>query len=104
MPPHRTTSAYALTIRQTGRSRGGLLSRGAARATAQERRMHHKGGCHCGQVTIEVEGELTTAVSCNCSICSRKGALLWAVPRGKLRLLGSEDALGTYLFNKHAMA
>ena len=27
------------------------------------------------------------ALECNCSICSRKGALLWFVPRDKLRLL-----------------
>jgi hypothetical protein len=47
----------------------------------------YKGSCHCGNIAFEVEGELAQTVSCNCSICSRKGALLWAVPRDKLRLL-----------------
>ena len=42
-------------------------------------------------------------MDCNCSICSRKGALLWFVPRDKLRLLTSEENLGTYTFNKHVI-
>lgn len=66
--------------------------------------MLYKGGCHCGKIAFEVEGELTVAVACNCSICSRKGALLWAVPRDKLRLLTSDEGMGTYTFNKHAIA
>jgi hypothetical protein len=65
--------------------------------------MLYKGNCHCGKVAFEVEGELTAAVACNCSICSRKGALLWAVPRDKLRLTGSGNGMGTYVFNKHAI-
>ena len=49
-------------------------------APSEESRMIHRGSCHCGRIAFEVEGELTAAVACNCSICSRKGALLWAVP------------------------
>src|SRR5262245_27317899 len=66
--------------------------------------MIYKGGCHCGKVAIEVEGDLTAAVECNCSICARKGALMWAVPRDKVRLLTSEADLGRYTFNRHAIA
>jgi len=65
--------------------------------------MRYKGSCHCGKIAFEVEGELTGAAACNCSICSRKGALLWAVPRNKLRLLTSEEGIGTYTFNKHVI-
>jgi hypothetical protein len=65
--------------------------------------MLYKGNCHCGKVAFEVEGELTAAVACNCSICSRKGALLWAVPRDRLRLTGSGNGMATYVFNKHAI-
>jgi hypothetical protein len=68
-----------------------------------EERMLYKGSCHCSQVAFEVEGELEGAVACNCSICSRKGALLWAVPRDHLRLLAPEEAMGRYTFNKHAI-
>lgn len=66
--------------------------------------MRYRGSCHCGKVVIEVEGELTGAVECNCSICARKGALLWAVSRDKLRLLTPEKDLGRYTFNTHRIA
>lgn len=71
-----------------------------------ERREHmlYKGRCHCGRIAFEVEGELTAAVACNCSICFRKGSLLWAVPRDNLRLLTSEEGVGTYTFNKHVIS
>jgi hypothetical protein len=65
--------------------------------------MLYRGSCHCGKVAFEVEGEITGAVACNCSICSRKGALLWAAPRSSLRLLGSEQGLRSYTFNSHAI-
>lgn len=65
--------------------------------------MIYKGSCHCGRIAFEVEGELTGAMACNCSICSRKGSLMWFVPPDKLRLLTPEDALGTYMFNKHVI-
>ena len=65
--------------------------------------MIYQGSCHCGKIAFEVEGEITSAMSCNCSICARKGSLLWFVPREKLRLLTSEEDVGTYTFNKHAI-
>jgi hypothetical protein len=63
--------------------------------------MTHHGSCHCGQIRFDVEGEITTALSCNCSICQRKGALLWFVPRSTLRLLTPDDNARTYGFNQH---
>jgi hypothetical protein len=65
--------------------------------------MKHKGSCHCGRVAFEVEGEIKGAMACNCSICQRKGSLLWPVPREKLRLLTPENAASTYTFNKHVI-
>lgn len=63
--------------------------------------MNYSGSCHCGRVAFEVEGEITGALSCNCSICQRKGALMWFVPRAALRLRTPDEDAGTYLFNKH---
>jgi hypothetical protein len=63
----------------------------------------YNGSCHCGQIRFEVEGEVTQAMACNCSMCSRKGSLLWFVPRGQLRVLTSEENIGTYAFNKHVI-
>ena len=65
--------------------------------------MQYHGSCHCGKVAFEVEGELTGAMACNCSICSRKGALLWFVPRDKFKLLTPEENAATYTFNKHVI-
>jgi hypothetical protein len=63
--------------------------------------MKYKGSCHCGTVAFEVEGEIKSAMACNCSICQRKGSLLWFVPRSLLKLLTPEDAARVYEFNKH---
>ncbi len=63
----------------------------------------YTGSCHCGRIAYEVEGELAEAMECNCSHCSRKGYLLWFVPRERFRLKTSEEALSTYRFNKHVI-
>lgn len=63
--------------------------------------MLYKGSCHCGRVAYEVEGELQQVMDCNCSMCGRRGSLLWFVPRDKLRLLTPEQNASTYTFNKH---
>lgn len=65
--------------------------------------MKYKGSCHCRKIEFEVEGTIESVVSCNCSICSRKGSLLWFVPRERFNLLTSENDLDTYTFNKHAI-
>ncbi len=58
--------------------------------------MKYRGSCHCGQVAFEVDGELKSALTCNCSICQRKGSMLWFVPRSALNLLTPEDASTAY--------
>ena len=65
--------------------------------------MVYKGSCHCGQVAFEAEGELEQVTACNCSMCSRKGSLLWFVPRDNLRLLTAESNVSTYTFNEHVI-
>ena len=65
--------------------------------------MSHQGSCHCGRIRFEVDGEFEYAVSCNCSMCQRKGTLMWFVPRSALHLLTPDDNASTYLFNKHAI-
>jgi hypothetical protein len=65
--------------------------------------MRYRGSCHCGKVAFEVEGEIDSALACDCSICRRKGSLLWFVPRTQFELKTPEDAARTYLFNKHVI-
>ena len=63
--------------------------------------MNYTGSCHCGGIKFSVEGEIASALECNCSICLRKGSLLWFVPRANFHLLTPEDAASLYEFNKH---
>ena len=65
--------------------------------------MTHTGGCHCGKIGFEVDGDIGPVVDCNCSLCKKRGGLLWFVPRADLRLLTAHGDLGTYTFNKHAI-
>lgn len=65
--------------------------------------MQYKGSCHCGGVAYTVEGELKQALECNCSHCSRKGYLLWFVPRDSVSFSSGSDTMSTYLFNRHAI-
>jgi hypothetical protein len=65
--------------------------------------MNHRGSCHCGRIAFEVEGIIDRAISCNCSMCQRRGSLLWFVPHDKLRLLTPAEDVSTYTFNKHVI-
>ncbi len=66
--------------------------------------MIYKGSCHCGRIAFEAEGEIGQVVACNCSICQRKGSLLWFVPRTKLKLLTPEEDMATYRFGEEKIA
>ncbi|TFZ04022.1 GFA family protein [Ramlibacter humi] len=63
--------------------------------------MKYRGSCHCGNVAYEAEGEIKSAMACNCSICQRKGSLLWFIPRPQLKLQTPDENAATYEFNKH---
>lgn len=63
--------------------------------------MTYHGGCQCGAVAFEADGEIEQLVECNCSICKPKGYLLWFVPEADFRLKTDEAALTEYRFNTH---
>ena len=65
--------------------------------------MKHRGSCHCGAVAFEVEGDVDSAMACNCSMCRRRGSLLWFVPRSRFLLLSPDSAASTYTFHKHVI-
>jgi hypothetical protein len=62
--------------------------------------MEYKGSCHCGRIAFSVEGELKEVMECNCSICVKRGSLLWFVPRDHFELRTPAANLSTYTFNK----
>jgi hypothetical protein len=37
--------------------------------------MIYSGKCHCGKIAFDVEGDLTSVIECNCSICYESGYL-----------------------------
>jgi hypothetical protein len=58
----------------------------------------YQGSCHCGTVRFEVESDLDRVIQCNCSICSKKGALHHRVQPEHFRLLAGHEALAEYQF------
>ena len=65
--------------------------------------MLHHGSCHCGNVKFEFEGTIDAAVACNCSICARKGGLLWAAPEADFKVLTPDSKMSAYTFNSHVI-
>ena len=62
---------------------------------------HYQGSCHCGAVKFSFEGEeITKGVRCNCSMCSRKGAMMtpFVVSPELFKIEAADDALGLYQF------
>jgi hypothetical protein len=62
---------------------------------------HYQGSCHCGAVKFSYTGEeITRGLRCNCSICSRKGAMMSSevIAPEALEIQAGEEALGLYQF------
>ncbi len=57
------------------------------------------GSCHCGKVRFKVEAVIDHVRVCDCSICSRRGALIHRVQEDALELLTLWEDLATYKFN-----
>lgn len=64
------------------------------------KRKKYTGGCHCGKVRFEFTSDLGSAISCNCSICAKKGYVLAFVPAHQFTLLSGESNLSDYQFNR----
>lgn len=62
--------------------------------------MKHKGSCHCKKIQFEIEADITKGMSCNCSICKKKGTILTFIPEENFKLISGEENLKAYLFNK----
>ncbi len=60
----------------------------------------YSGSCHCQKVRFETRLSLAKVIECNCSICSRVGALRAFTPASDFKLLDGQDALTDYQFGK----
>src|SRR4051794_37621333 len=61
---------------------------------------NYSGGCHCGKVRYDVSMALGKVITCNCSICSKRGLLLSFVPAGQFTLKSGNEALHDYQWGK----
>ena len=61
----------------------------------------HRATCHCGRVVLELE--LPNGVEdprrCNCSLCSRRAAVMASVPEARLHVVQGEEFIALYEFN-----
>lgn len=55
-----------------------------------------EGSCHCGRVRFEVEADIDHVRVCDCSICSKRGALNHRIPKENLKLLTPWEDLVLY--------
>ena len=60
----------------------------------------YTGSCHCGAIAYTVEVDTAQALKCNCSICTKLGAVWAFAPKRKFKLAKGADKQGDYLFNK----
>jgi hypothetical protein len=57
----------------------------------------HAGSCHCGAVRFSVEADLSEGASrCNCTICTKVGAIGKIVKPNQFALLSGEPSLSAY--------
>ncbi len=60
----------------------------------------YQGGCHCERVRYEVNVDVTQSITCNCSICKKRGTILAFTSTDQFKLLKGEKEQTAYEFNK----
>ena len=59
----------------------------------------YSGSCHCGAVTFRIDAEIAELTTCDCSLCTRKNALMAKVHESGLEILSGKDVLSLYQWN-----
>jgi hypothetical protein len=59
----------------------------------------YQGNCHCGAVRFEVTTDFPELITCDCSICRRKNALMVKVHESDFRLVAGQESLSMYQFH-----
>lgn len=59
----------------------------------------YQGSCHCGAVQFAVKADLNNSITCNCSLCSKKNAVMVRIPGENFTLIAGQDMLGLYQWN-----
>lgn len=56
----------------------------------------YQGSCHCGAVRFEVDADIDHVRVCDCSLCRKRGALIFRVDEGALRIQTPLEELSLY--------
>jgi hypothetical protein len=59
----------------------------------------YNGSCHCGAVQFAIETDFPELTTCDCSICSRKNALMVRIHETKFQLVAGAQHLTEYQFH-----
>ena len=59
----------------------------------------HVAKCHCSAVTFEIRSALEEFTTCDCSLCTMRGAVMVKVPEADLTVLSGKDKLTLYQWN-----
>ena len=59
----------------------------------------YQGSCHCEAVVFEIETQFTEFTKCNCSLCTKKNAVMTKVHERQFKLLKGANSLGSYQWN-----
>ena len=64
----------------------------------------YQGSCHCERVRFEIDADIDHVRVCDCSICCRRGALIYRVSAEAFRLLTPWHELSVYRWGSHTAA
>lgn len=59
----------------------------------------HEGQCHCSAVRFAITTDFPELTTCDCSICTKKNALMVKVHESDFELLQGEESLSEYQFH-----
>jgi len=59
----------------------------------------YEGSCHCGKVQFRIETDFPELTTCDCSICSRKNAVMVKVHESNFELITGSEFLSEYQFH-----
>ncbi len=59
----------------------------------------YQGTCHCGSVRFEINADIDSLTTCDCTLCVKKNALMTKVHESCFRLIAGAQALSEYQWN-----
>jgi hypothetical protein len=59
----------------------------------------YRGSCHCGSVRFTVVADIRELTTCDCSLCSKKNALMAKVNESQLHISAGQEFLTLYQWN-----